>query len=223
MNRTTVRVQMLAAALPFVVMGQAAAQSEGSPLESPRWTYEFRAGTYTPDLPLFDIFYGDASEGYYGLAGSYRLRDWLELGGEYGHMTAKGVGLLTESQALGGTVEYRLNPIHIFANFILQRSVAQRVVPYIGIGLAVATYDQDVDLQGSREGRTDAGHSARIGVRFRLGTHGPASTSDFGGSPFWRSFLFLEAQTISTEVDGVELGGDAYSLGFRMEFDFSRS
>jgi opacity protein-like surface antigen len=194
------------------------AQETQSALESPRWAYEFRAGVFEPDLDLFEVFYGNDSESHYALAGSYRFKDWLEVGGEYSHMRANGVGVLTSSQALGGSVRYQLNPVHVFANFIFQREPDQRVVPYAGVGLAVARYEQEVAQQSDNKGRTDAGYSARAGVRFMLSAR--RRSTSMAGSPYQRSFIFLEAQELSFEADSIELGGLAYSLGFRMEFDF---
>ena len=199
---------------------QAAAQVEAESNESPGWSYEIRAGYIDPDLDLFETFYGDDRESYYGLTGSYRFRSWLEVGGEYSQMRAKGVGILTTSQALGGSVEYRLNPAQIYSNFIFQRSSSQRVVPYVGLGLTVAKYEQDVELQGSSEGTTDLSLSARFGVRFLLISRGLMTSSAASGNRRSRSFLFLEAQHISAEVDDIDLGGEAYTLGVRMEFDF---
>jgi hypothetical protein len=120
---------------------------------------------------------------------------------------------------LGGSVDYRLSPAQIYTNFIFQRSSLQRVVPYVGLGLTVAKYDQDVELQGSNEGITDLGLSVRVGVRFLLMTRGSTTFSAAVGNAKWSSFLFLEAQHISAEVDDIDLGGEAYTLGFRMEFD----
>ena len=204
--------------LLLVLASTATAQSgpgnEGQTLESPRWTYEIRAGRYLPDLEAFATFYGDDNESYYGLAGSYRFTDWLEVGGDLSQMRAKGIGFLTSSQALGGSVTYELRPVQIYANFIWQRSQRQRVVPYVGVGIAAATYEQNIEAQGSSDGTTDVGHAARLGVRFMVGMRKSET-----GSSYWRSYLLLEAQRLSIEVDDFELGGDAYLLGFRMEFD----
>ena len=88
-----------------------------------------------------------------------------------------------------------------------------------GLGLTVAEYKQDVELQGSNEGTTDLGLSVRVGVRFLLMTRGATTSSAAAGNAKWSSFLFLEAQRISAEIDDIDLGGEAYTLGFRMEFD----
>jgi hypothetical protein len=197
-----------------------AAGAQDASRQSPHWNYELRAVYFEPDLDLFETFYGDDSDVYAGGALSYRLRDRLELGGEYGLMREKGSGLLTETGELGGSVEYRLDIFHVFANVIFERSATQRVVPYLGAGLLAMRYEQEVEFQSDIDGRTDLGWAARAGVRFRVGSYGPVQfrgSSD--GSPYWRAFVFLEAQQMSAKVDGTELGGNAAILGFRMEFD----
>lgn len=194
-------------------------RAQDAVVESPRWTYELRGSYFEPALEQFATFYGDDTDSVIGIAGTYRLRDWLELGGEYGWMEATGVGLLTESGTLGGTVELRLNPAHVFANMIFQHSIDQRVVPYVGAGLMVMRYDQKVDFQDDIEGRTDAGWSARAGARFLIKTHEPSGTSS--GGPYWRALAFVEAQHMSAEVDDNDLGGNAVVIGFRMEFDLN--
>ena len=183
--------------------------------DSPRWTYELRGIYFRPDLPQFAAFYGDSHTAYFGLAGTYRFLDQIELGGEYGQMKEHGVGVQSNSGALGGSVEYRLESFQVFANWIFQSESTQRVVPYIGAGLLVMRYRQAVDLQPTVEGRTDPGWSARAGVRFQV-----ASGSGSAESSNWRSYMFVEAQHMSAKVEGQNLGGNAFVLGFRMEFNF---
>jgi len=206
-------------ALGLLVATQASAQGAGV-LDSPRWTYELRGIYFRPDLPQFATFYGHSHAAYFGLAGSYRLLDRLELGGEYGLMREHGVGVQSNSNTLGGAVEYRLDSFHVFANWIFQNEPSQRVVPYLGGGLLVMRYQQAVDLQPTIEGRTDPGWSARAGVRFQIASVGPVPRSGSDESSYWRSYMFVEAQHMSAKVDGQNLGGNAFVVGFRMEFNF---
>ena len=210
--------------LPALALGllfNAPAWSQGSgSLDSPRWTYELRGIYFRPDLPQFSTFYGNDHSTYFGIAGTYRLLDRLELGGEYGLMKEHGVGVQTNSGLLGGSVEYRLDSFHVFANWIFQNEPTQRVVPYVGAGLLVMRYEQTVELQPKIEGRTDPGWSARAGVRFQVASVGPVPRSSSTESSYWRAYMFLEAQHMSAKVDGQNLGGDAAVLGFRMEFNF---
>jgi hypothetical protein len=208
-----------ALALALLVTTHVSAQGSGS-LDSPRWTYELRGIYFRPDLPQFSTFYGNDHSTYFGIAGTYRLLDRLELGGEYGLMKEHGVGVQTNSGALGGSVEYRLDSFHVFVNWIFQNEPTQRVVPYVGAGLLVMRYEQSVELQPKIEGRTDPGWSARAGVRFQVASVGPVPRSSSTESSYWRAYMFLEAQHMSAKVDGQNLGGDAAVLGFRMEFNF---
>ena len=203
----------LAAVLVLGLLVTAQASAQGT--DSPRWTYEVRGIYFRPDLPLFSTFYGDNHTTYFGLAGSYRFLDQLELGGEYGLMREHGVGVLANSGTLGGSVEYRLDSFHVFANWIFQNASTQRVVPYLGGGLLVMRYEQAVELQPTIEGRTNPGWSARGGVRFQI-----ASGSGPTDSANWRGYMFVEAQHMSAKVDDWNLGGNAFVLGFRMEFNF---
>ena len=209
----------LTLSLVACVLAARGVRAQEAAVESPRWTYELRGAYFKPALEQFATFYGDDTERYFSVVGTYRLRDWLELGGEYGWMEETGVGLLTESGTLGGTVELRLNPVHVFANYIFQRAIDQRVVPYVGAGLMVTRYEQKVDFQDDIEGRTDAGWSTRAGVRFLIKTHEP--TRRAAGDPYWRAHAFLEAQHMSAEVDDIDLGGNAVVVGFRMEFELN--
>jgi opacity protein-like surface antigen len=197
-----------------------AQQSVLGGFESPRWTYELRGVYFRPELEHFATFYGDDHSTFFGLAGTYRFGDRLELGGEYALMKENGVGQLSNSGGLGGSVELRLDRFQVFTNWIFQNDPLQRVVPYVGAGLLAVRYEQNIDLQPKVEGRTDLGWSGRAGVRFRIGSHGPTAGADSADSPYWRSFVFLEAQRSSAKVDDIELGGDAVVVGFRMEFDF---
>ena len=103
----------------------------------------------------------------------------------------------------------------MFANWIFQNASTQRVVPYLGGGLLVMRYEQAVELQPTIEGRTNPGWSARGGVRFQI-----ASGSGPTDSANWRGYMFVEAQHMSAKVDDWNLGGNAFVLGFRMEFNF---
>jgi opacity protein-like surface antigen len=196
------------------------AQDAGQSVESPRWSYEIRAGYLEPDLDRFDTFYGDDRETLYALGASVRIKDWLEVGTEYGHMRARGVGVSASTGEPAGSVRYRLNPLQIYSNLIFHRQALQRAVPYLGLGLVTARYDQSVELQSDSEGTTDLGHSIRLGVRIRVGSNRSSRGTAQSRDPFWRSYMLIEASDMSTKAEGIELGGQSYLLGFRMEFDF---
>jgi hypothetical protein len=195
-----------------------ASAQQATTLTSPRWAYEIRGGEFEPDLERFADFYGDPDDGYFSLGISYRFLDWLELGGEVGQMRDTGTGVLSSTLEPGGSVRYRLRPVHIYTKFIYQRDRQQRFVPFLGLGVAVAGYKQEVDQQPDIDGRTDTGYSARLGLRTLLRSHGPVQ-SRTDSSPYWRAYLVLEVQSLTAEIEDVDLGGQVLELGFRMEFD----
>ena len=207
----------------IVVLGSSAlpAVAQDDPgMFSPRWMYELRGGRFLPALDLYETFYGSDEESYVSFAFGYRLRDWLEVGGELGRMRSTGVGILTGSMQLGGEVSYTLIPVNVYASFVFQRNERQRVVPYASIGLTSAYYEQDIDLQPTREGRSDVAASLKAGVRFFLTSQGRrVNPGAARRNTYWRSYVFVEAQTFKAKVDEADLGGDVYQLGFRMEFD----
>ena len=66
-----------------LLSARASAQASAfTALDSPRWTYEIRGVYFRPDLDNFSTFYGDNHSNYFGIAGTYRFGDRLELGGE---------------------------------------------------------------------------------------------------------------------------------------------
>jgi hypothetical protein len=112
-------------------------------------------------------------------------------------------------------------PAHIFVNFRGEFSEPQILVPYGGVGLTSAYYKQEIASQGDKSGRTDLGYNARFGVELNLNRLDARSVKRGRDQSLTRSYLYLEAQYFSTEVDGVDLGGIAYMLGLRLEFDFA--
>jgi hypothetical protein len=190
---------------------------------SPRWMYELKGGYFYPELDDYETFYGDDRDTLFAASGSYRLRDWIEVGAEIGYVRGEGVGILTGTGQPGGDVELRLMPVHLFVNFIYQPDPNRRFVPYVGIGVNAAAYEQDIELQPSREGTSDLGSAARAGVRWLITSEGPHSSAEQRpDSIYWRSYAFFEAQTSETKIDGVDLGGTLYLIGFRVELELDR-
>lgn len=182
------------------------------------WVAEFKGGLFEPDLPLYKDFYGDDRNGYFAAAFAYQFRRWLELGGEVAYSRDKGVGVQPGNSQLGGSVRYTLVPAHVFVNFLGKTSDEQLFVPYAGLGLTTAYYKQEVDSQSDRDGRTDLGYNARVGLQLllnRLDKRTAYRASPNGG---FQTYLFLEAQWFSTEVDSVDLGGITYLVGLRFEW-----
>jgi opacity protein-like surface antigen len=186
---------------------------------APRWALEFKGGKYEPDLENYKEFYGSDTNTFLAIGGAWRVNNWFELGGELGYSKDRGVGLLPNSGETGGNVKYTLMPLQLFANVRYDRSLNQLFVPYAGIGLVTAWYRQEIDQQSDRKGRTDVGGSARVGLQLLLNRLDKSSAQYLRGDRRLRSYLFLEGQYFSTKVDGIDLGGEVFLLGLRMEFD----
>jgi hypothetical protein len=204
----------------FAIADDNTAKGQGA-RKFPPWVLEVRGGLFEPDLELYEEFYGDKSELYFSGAFGRRFKKWLELAGEVGYFHDTGVGVQVDNNELGGQVKYTLVPAHIFVNFRGEFSEPQILVPYGGFGLTSAYYVQKIESQGDVSGRTDLGYNARFGVELNLNRLDARAAKRGRGRPLTRSYLFVEAQYFSTEVDGIDLGGTAYLLGLRMEFDFA--
>lgn len=216
---TAVR-RLAAAAAMTATLGVAAPGAADEPrLESPRWTVELKGGRFEPDLDDFDTFYGDDDTGFGALAVAYRLNHWLEVGGELGYASEDGRGELPENQLLGGEVTYRVMPAQAFVTLRGDFSEDQLFVPYAGVGIAVAFYEQEIEDQSDRRGYTDPGLAARVGIALSLNRLDPVTVRDAAGGMLKKTYAFLEAQQFSAEHDGDDLGGVLYLLGLRLEFD----
>ena len=175
---------------------------------------------FRPDLAQFSTFYGDDHQhlfrprGNLSIARPARARRRVRL------MKERGVGVLTDSGALGGSVEYRLDPSTCSrtGSFSARRRSAsfRTSAP----GSSSCATNRPSTCRPTIEGRTDPGWSARAGVRFQIASVGPVPRSSSTESSYWRSYMFVEAQRMSAKVDGQNLGGDVFVLGFRMEFNF---
>ncbi|MGI9343425.1 MAG: outer membrane beta-barrel protein [Gammaproteobacteria bacterium] len=206
------KLRAIAASLLFALPGVSQA-TDPTP-----WLFEIKGGIYEPDLPMYETFYGDDRNGYFAGAFGYQFRRWLELGGEVGYARDTGVGLQPGNNQLGGTVKYTLVPAHVFVNLVGKKTHDQLFVPYAGAGLSMAYYKQEVDGQSTRDGRTDLGYNARAGLQLllnRLDKRTARRVSPDGG---FQSYLFVEAQWFTAEVDDIDLGGIIYLLGLRVEW-----
>ncbi len=199
---------LLAAGTPPIV-----AQENETAITSPRWMLELKVGRFDPELEGYQRFYGDDETRYWSVEVAYRFRRWLEVGGGLAHMRDKGVGLFSISGGLGAEVTYSLMPMHAFVNFRGEFNQDQLFVPYVGIGVTRSYYQQKIELQPDRTGTSDLGVIVRVGLQLSLLRLGAEP-----GNEVKRSFLFIEAQRFTTEVDDVDLGGDVFLLGFRFEF-----
>ena len=178
------------------------------------------SGGYTyPDLDDYARFYGDDRDASFSIAGGYRLRDWLEVSARVGFREDKGIGFAADGTVVPDAVALTVVPLHLYADFIAERA-GRRFVPYAGIGVGGAWYRQKVVLQPGVDGRTDLGGLVRAGLRWRFASNGSReSAARRGGAPFTRSFVLFEVEHFEAEASGIELGGTAYHLGVRFEFE----
>jgi hypothetical protein len=189
------------------------------PRTTPGWTFEIKAGRFEPELDSFAAFYGDEDTGYYAGNFAYRLKPWLDAGAEAGYVHETGVGLVAEQGVPGGEVEYSLLPIHLFMTLRALFEPDQLLVPYVGLGVTSAYYREEIELQGDRTGWSDVGSFARLGLEVYLNRLDPgAGPYGLGDGVLKQSYLYLEAQHLTTEQLGNELGGDALVLGMRFSF-----
>lgn len=210
-------VTLAAVAAAVSTNAQAADGSRFTQPPDSRWAVELRAGRFEPDIEEYARYYGSDRSRELGLSFAWRYRNWLEFGASLGRSRDTGAGLLPDG-SLGGDVEYVVMPAQAFVGLRWDRGGHPLLVPYLSIGVVRAYYSQRVDLQPRRRGRTDAGAGLRAGVQLSLDRLDPRNVAHYGDSVLKRSFLFLEMQRFSTEIEGVELGGDVYSLGARFEF-----
>jgi len=183
---------------------------------TPRWSVELKGGLFEPDIDEYAGFYGGDDDAYFAIGATWLARRWLEVGVELGYFNDDGVGVLEASGTSGAPVEYTLWPLHLFANLRGEFGPGQLFVPYIGAGATIAFYEQRIEAQPDRSGRTDPGANARIGVQLLLNRVDPLTAAE--SAFLMNSYLFVEAQWFSTEVDSEDLGGVAYLIGFKLEF-----
>jgi hypothetical protein len=201
-----------------VLLAMSAAQAQTArapPPGTPRWMFTLAGGKLEPELEGFEAAYGDADAGYVGAGFAYLFRPWLEAGAELGYMSEKGVGVIASQGVPGGEVEYSLLPVHFFLTFRGLFKSDQLFVPYIGFGATSAFYEQKIELQGDRSGWSDTGSMARLGVQLYLNRLDSDTAGGHGEGAIKQTYLYLEAQRISTKQSDIELGGDALVLGVR--------
>lgn len=199
------------ALLPGLLAMGALAQADDA-----RWSLELKGGLFEPDIDDYGTYYGADDDTYFAVTATWLALGWLEVGAEVGYFDDDGVGVLPVSGSPGAPVQYTLWPAHLFVTAVGAFSDDQLLVPYAGVGATAAYYEQKVDQQPDRSGRTDVGVNARIGLRLLLDRVDPVTASE--SSFLQRTYLFVEGQWFTTEVDDVDLGGTALAVGFKLEF-----
>jgi hypothetical protein len=184
--------------------------------DTPRWSVEVKGGRLEPDIEHYGTYYGNDSTAYFALAAAWRINPWLETGGEIGYLNDSGVGVILPAGEAGAPVDYTLVPAHLYVTLRGVFAPNQLFVPYLSGGPTIAYYEQQIERQPSRSGRTDVGGNVRAGVGLLLDRVDPGTAAESGFLA--HTYLFLEAQWFTARVDGIDLGGTAYLIGFRLEF-----
>lgn len=211
-------VLLLGAMFGLSISGYSHAQGR---TEVAPWVFELKGGLFAPDLDRYKEFYGSDTTALFAAVVAFRPSDWYEIGAELGYLRDSGVGILAGNQTLGGRVKYTLIPAHLTVTAFGRFSPGQWVVPYAGIGATMAWYQQDIEGQPNRSGRTDLGYNAKAGLQLALNRIDRRTAQRAKQSGLIHTYLFVEAQYFSTKADGYDLGGVTYLLGLRMEFDFT--
>lgn len=192
--------------------------SVSEPPNPPHWSFEIKGGDFEPELDDWQRFFGDDTSSELGVAVAYKLTRWLEVGLEADYIRDNGVGQLPLNNTTGGSVTYNLFPAHVY---VLVRGIFhenQRFVPYVGGGFTRAFYREEIRNQATRRGDTDGEH-VRAGLQILLDwidQDGATSISSELGVN--NTYLTLEVQKLSAELDGVELGGESAMIGLLFEF-----
>ncbi len=199
------------------LLGAAAAFAAAAAPPQPRWMYELGVGEFHPRLDEFGTYYGVDAATTYSLAAAYRFNGWLEAGARLAYLREDGVGAAAGSGGTGGQVRYALVPFELFASFMLPGR-DRRFVPYLGLGVATAAYDERIELQPDHKGRGGFGPAVDAGLRWRFASSGGPRSGEF-----WRGYVFGQASRFSSRAAGYDLGGTLYTLGVRVEFQIGRT
>jgi len=183
----------------------------------PRWSFEFKVGKFESALDEWDTYY-DERPFQLNVAWSYKIFRPLEIGLSLGRMTTDGVGNLPLQQSVGGDVSFTLVPLNVSLLYRLIFHENQLLVPYVGGGWSRVYYRQKTGDGDKFEGSRDGNH-LKVGVQLLLDSfdkNGARNLQRRMGVE--NTYLFLEALSIETKKDQIDLGGDSVSLGLLMEY-----
>lgn len=187
-----------------------------SPSPPPRWAAELKAGSFDSDLDEWDRFYDD--DDIFALALGYKPWRMVEIGLEMGQISTSGAGQLPITGDIGGEVDFRLRPAHLYLLWRGVYSENQTFVPYAGGGATRVFYRQSVPNQPSREGDVDGSHW-RAGIQLLLDrVDEPLADEGDRNMGINNTYLFIEKQSFSADIDGVDLGGETTFIGILVEF-----
>jgi len=202
--------------------------AEGPVLDRPHWSLELKGGSFYPDIPDWETYYGRDKTTH--LAGSlaYKILRQVEVGIEGGYIWDRGMGYAPVHQEVTGTVKYDIAPLQAFVLFRGVFSEGQWIVPYVGGGWTRLYYRERIENQATVRGYTD-GYHGRAGLQLLLDNIDPSASGkfylDYG---VHHTYLFFEAQSITAKIDAIsattsqieniDLGGVSYLAGLLFEF-----
>ena len=185
--------------------------------EAPNWSFEFKLGRMESAEEQWSDFYGSDRLPAYAFGLGYKVARQIEVGVEVGYLTDDGQGFAPGHGVLAGNVEYRLYPVHLQLTWRGVFHPDQWVVPYLGAGVSRLRYEIDTQRQSDISGATD-GYQYRVGVQLLLDPLDKSSAAAMEDAGVANTYFFLEAQRIEGSLDGTELGGTVYLVGFRFDF-----
>ena len=213
--RTISGVCGLALLLLLVSSGSLAA---GGGQEPPRWSLELKGGNFFPKEDAWKSYYGDDKTGSLGAGLAWKATRQVEIGLDTAYIKDEGRGLAPQQGQITGNVTLELYPLQMF---LLLRGVFredQWLVPYVGGGLTRIYYEQDIRGQEKRRGSATGSH-LRTGIQLLLDNIDRGTAwgfyENFGVN---NSYLFVEVQRSSVDVESIELGGTSYQMGLLFEF-----
>ena len=185
----------------------------------PSTTLEIRGGLFEPATEGWKEHYGDSQFPELGISFAYRFFWVFDVGFSVSHGKVKGPAQTESSNEQTGEALHQTLPIDVFIMLRGRFSENQWIVPYIGGGYTRFAYRQEVADQSAVEGSTDGSH-VRMGVQFLL------DALDKRGADFmyrhWgviNSYLIMDYKQTSAKIDGLDIGGESYSLGLLFEYN----
>lgn len=202
-----------------LVLFASAAHGQDAAAERPHWTFEMKAGRFTPDLPEWNRYYDRKDMPEYALAAAYKITRHIEAGVEAGYLTTRGSALAPlHGNLLTGEVAYSLYPVSAFVLFRGVVSEKQWLVPYAGGGYTKMFYREVVQEQNTIKGSAD-GYHARAGIQVLLDGLDPGGSSNmYMEYGIFHTYLFVEAKYTRAEVSSINLGGTGWLAGLLFEF-----
>ena len=204
-----IALALLLLSLPVV----AAAGEDG-----PRWSLEIKGGKLHSAMDEWGDYYGDNRLPSIGIGVGYKVWRPLEIGLEAGYARDRGEGFAPVHGINAGQVRYELLPVHLSATLRGIFREDQWLVPFVGAGVGRYGYRVSVTGQERTSGST-GGSLYRAGLQLLIDRLDPRSAHELQRhAGIDNTYLFLEYRKTKAEVEGSDLGGEAWLGGLLFEF-----